>query len=328
MSFGNSRDPSSAGRPSPYSCPVCQDRRYSTFPQGEYAAAARCGACGDQCDECDGSGYIFENPRRGYRFVRACGTCSNLDNRIDCFNKARIPAHYAQASFESFISYENGGSVGNLHTIREHLWTRAQSFYPGEQGVVITGDVGTGKTHLLVALVRHFTLEKGIRTRMIEFSHLLSMLREAYERRSNSVDLLNNLSTVPVLAIDELGKGRNNDWQISIIDELISKRYNANLAIFGTSNYALTKPPVQPSTQAMVDTSSADFQKTLEQSYLMARIGERIVSRLCEITKVLEVEGVEDFRRRRASAAGSRMTPNIPKPSTFPFRDPKKGFKY
>ena len=72
---------------------------------------------------------------------------------------------------------------------------------------MLHGDVGRGKTHLMVAMIRELIFRHGIPCRFIEFSRLLSMLKEGYSSGRSDAPLLSDLSEIPVLAIDELGKG-------------------------------------------------------------------------------------------------------------------------
>ena len=53
------------------------------------------------------------------------------------------------------------------------------------------------------------------------------------------MEVLRPLLHVPVLAIDELGKERGTDWERSMLDELISRRFNSGLATLFATNYFL-----------------------------------------------------------------------------------------
>ena len=97
---------------------------------------------------------------------------------------------------------------------------------------------------------------------------------------------------MPVLAIDELGKGRNNAWQLSIIDEIISKRYNRELTTLFTTNY-----PIEDSGPSRLDSSADDYRRKATQETLRERIGERIFSRLHEMSTFIELDA-PDYRKR------------------------------
>jgi DNA replication protein DnaC len=268
---------------------------YVTFAAGDYARAR---LRIEECALCDGDGVTFERDEDGYGLVTKCPKCTNVRRRVDAFNGAKLPARYHDRTFEDFERYLHSNPDnprGNLVDVATKVYDKAVSFIPGDSGLLLVGAVGTGKTHLLSALIRHFTLEKGLVCRFIEFTHLLSDLREAYERREASAAIVEHLASVPVLAIDELGKGRKTDWQLSIIDELISKRYNRQLSTFFTSNFPLTRPSAGHG--ELIDTDTKSFRRSVSIESLGDRVGESLVSRLFEMTQVVPIRGVPDYRR-------------------------------
>lgn len=305
--------------PSMYTCQACSDKYYVTAPQGDFGVARWCEKCRTRCDMCYGEGVIFESRSTGYQAVRNCPKCSNLERRMKLFNEAKLPARYHNKDFDSFSTYYDEAysqKVGNLTSIHGEIYNYSVEFMPGNPGILLSGSVGTGKTHLMAAFVRHLALEKGFSCRFIEFTHLLSELREAYETRQNSIDIINRLSTVPVLFIDELGKGRKTDWELSIIDELISKRYNSCLSTFFTTNYPLHKESAP--LDKVIDTHKMNLKAALVRETLVDRVGQRIVSRLFEMCRIMEIgKDVPDYRQRRmqqAHAAQRRLGGSLTKP--------------
>jgi DNA replication protein DnaC len=285
-------------------CSRCETRRYITERRGDWAVARTCPNCFAVCPECRGTKYVHERDERGYEYARACRVCGPLEARIQKYNDARLPARYHRnGTFPDFETYEtdsegNKREIGNLPKVRSFVYNWTRGFVPGEQGFLLHGDVGTGKTHLLAATIRMLTLEKGFGARFIEFTHLLSEIREQFDRGRGEAALLGPLVEVPILAIDELGKGRNTDWQASIIDEIISKRYNGGLTTLFTTNYSIEA--VEPRN----DYSSKDFRRAVTTETLRERIGDRVFSRLFEMTEFVELEA-PDYRKSRNTSTSS-----------------------
>ncbi|MFW5966197.1 MAG: ATP-binding protein [Persicimonas sp.] len=276
-------------------CEQCRDKRYVLERRGDRARAVICDDCFETCPACDGAEFVYETDERGYSFAKRCPLCGTLNQRIEAFNEAGIPARYYDwgAAFEHFQTRdEDGNPLGNLQQVKVRINRWLQGFDLGETGFLLHGPVGTGKTHLLAAVVRHLTLEKGISCKFIEFTHLLSDIREQFDQGKGDSEIMAPLAEVPVLAIDELGKGRNNQWQLSIIDEIISKRYNRELTTLFTTNY-----PIEDRREGKFDPSDEDFTKNATQQTLRERIGERIFSRLYEMSNFLELDA-PDFRKR------------------------------
>ena len=278
-------------------CSTCDLNRYVVRPKVDLARAERCEACFAVCPACHGEEYAFVTDERGYRFAKPCPVCGALGARIQAFNEAGVPAryHHREATLQAFQRYadppKNSRPLGNLPKVHMKLYSWARGFRPGEKGFLMWGDVGTGKTHLLAAVIRHLTLEKGINARFVEFTHLLSDIREGFDRGHGESAVLGPVVDIPVLAIDELGKGRRNEWQLSIIDEIISKRYNRGLTTLFTTNYPVVEQKVAG------DVSGQEFRRRATLESLLERVDERIFSRLHEMADFIQIDA-PDYRRR------------------------------
>lgn len=273
-------------------CETCDNNRYVMGEKGDFAIARRCEACFAQCPACHGERFEYYTDERGYSFVRTCRICGPLDHRIHVFNHAAIPRKYAHnATFNHFERYHPGTRKqrGNLPKVHLKIYDFATGFVPGDKGFLLWGNVGSGKTHLLAIAVRHLTLEKGVNARFVEFSHLVSEIREQFDQGKGEAAVLGPIIEVPVLAIDELGKGRNTEWQNSILDEIISKRYNLGLTTLFTTNYPIEAPTISASAQR------AEIRRTVTLETLRERVGERIYSRLHEMADFVEVDA-PDYR--------------------------------
>ena len=92
-----------------------------------------------------------------------------------------------------------------------------------------------------------------------------------------------------LLAIDELGRGRCTEWELGVLDTLISKRYNGMKQVLGTTNYGTGKATGQ---------SAPNLSQPTNQPTLADRVGSRVYSRLREVCRFVPVAGA-DYRERR-----------------------------
>ena len=266
--------------PSPQSdCPQCFGHGYHTQHYKGSAKAIMC-TCMGVCTRCEG-GVLRKLVDGVWRSGRC--RCQKLPDRIQMFNRSGIPARHGEKSIGNF-KYLHRDHIKVVTRIT--MWLDAFAAGSREQGIVLHGGVGRGKTHLMVGLCKMLMFDHGIPVRFIEFSRLLGQLREGYSAGKSDDMILAPLIEVPVLAIDELGKGRLSEWEISIIDDIISRRYNAMKPILGTTNYDWREPSGKPTPTLM----KQEFEQTLGD-----RIGGRAFSRLQEITMPFLLAG-SDFR--------------------------------
>jgi len=267
--------------PSPdINCPSCRGNGYVTTSRGEVANATVC-SCIPICQRCQGVGYVTKE-ENGVLISGRC-RCQKLPDRIKMFNRSGIPARHGKDSFRNFQHTSKSATIA-LGLIND--WVHEFGKNQQTKGLVLTGEVGRGKTHLLIGICKTLIFEYGIPTRFVEFSRLLSLLKESYSKGLSDSKIITELVNIDVLAIDELGKGRLTEWEMTIIDEIISRRYNAMKTLIGTSNYAWKIASGTPTPNLAIQA----FNQTLGD-----RVGMRTFSRLQELSISLEVKGT-DFR--------------------------------
>ena len=265
----------------------CGGQGYRVEARGAVAFARIC-ECVSSCSACLGRARLMEG-----NDSRPCQT-PPPNVVVNLINAANIPARYAHASLDRFSNFT--GNARQVISGFRNLNLRPEA---GKvTGLIIEGPVGVGKTYILAAMAKSFA-EKGLSVRFTDFFQLLGELKAGFTLGKADATQLAPLVNVDVLLIDELGKGRNNDFELTILDQLICGRYNQNKPIIASTNYHLATRHyhLQRDLDSDREPSNSSEMATDQFSSLEQRIGPRMYSRLAEMCQFVELRG-EDFRRR------------------------------
>ncbi|NIP30092.1 MAG: ATP-binding protein [Candidatus Dadabacteria bacterium] len=261
-------------------CKKCHNQGYIVEVKGQYAYAKIC-ECILNCDVCEGQGHTIEINDNGYSYMKPCPKCESIRVRVKKYNRAEIPAKYYNKLQADSLKPINE-SVGMALTYAKDLFVDK---YPYNRGFILMGPSGVGKTHLAIGTIAELTLKKAVNCLFKDFYYLLSDLKTAYSGGIAENEILEPLINTDVLVIDELGKGKSNEWELNILDQLISKRYNSSKKTLITTNYIARDiiPKNLKTTEILED-----------------RVGERIASRLYEMCEPYLIKG-NDFRKNTST---------------------------
>lgn len=267
------------------SCRHCKGESFVVEPIGEHAHARLC-TCVKTCSECRGTGLVARGPER--LAPKGACRCRVTTNRIARFNQAQVPSRHAHCTLATFEPNKNIKVFAVVNR-----WIAEYDPKGRNRGIVLYGDVGRGKTHLMVAILRELIFRHGVSARFVEFSHLIADLKGTFDKGGGASEILEPLTTVQVLAVDELGKGRNTEYEGTVVDELISRRYNAASTIVGTSNYGPGPQKGRPAPNLAATDHAEDNPR------LVDRVGHRVYSRLEEMADFHELKGPDHRQKDR-----------------------------
>lgn len=104
--------------------------------------------------------------------------------------------------------------------------------------LLLTGEPGTGKTHMAVALVRA-RLELGLPAAFKRMATFYRELRDSYGGDRTEESVLRQYIGAPMLALDDLGAGGLTDHERRYALELIDERANRLRSTVVTTNWSL-----------------------------------------------------------------------------------------
>jgi DNA replication protein DnaC len=252
----------------------------------------------DICPLCEGSGLRIVQ-KDGRQFAETCD-CQVQRRATRRVQQAHIPCRYEHCSLDN---YETQLPSSHRSLAAAHL--RARKFvdsYPIETagtGLLITGSIGVGKTHLAVGILQALVAERGATGLFVDYRDLLKQVQNSYNRQVSATELeiLAPVFEAEVLVIDELGASKPTDWVWDTVAHILNTRYNDRRTTIITTNYSNVAP-------LGIDVTNNSTRIAMREETLGDRIGERMRSRLQEMCVVVEMQG-EDFRQKikRASFA-------------------------
>jgi DNA replication protein DnaC len=242
------------------------------------------------CPKCGGSGWLIVE-REGISGADRC-ECQGEDRARRLTEKAAIPQNYLNAWFGTFLDY---GHPGLRHV--KAMVTKYVEDYPlalDRPGLLLTGGVGTGKTHLAVAALRAL-IAKGHEGIFCDYQNLLDRIRASYDQSSGASDreAYRSALETDILLLDDLGAHRVTEWVEDIVTSVVTYRCNNQKPLIATTNLPVTTG-VRAEARAAGQPGQVDYRISLAD-----RIGVRAHSRLFEMCTLVPMPAVEDHRLRK-----------------------------
>jgi DNA replication protein DnaC len=231
----------------------------------------------DRCafDICDGGGLIFDELTNT---AYDCRCRPQLIARRQARSlSAVIPRRYRDVAFDRPPVTDIEPAIVSA---TRRFANAIDSQLDAGRGLWFMGPVGTGKTTLAM-LVSKAALASGRSVAIYSLPRLLNEIRDTYRAERSHVDLLDRLTAVDLLHVDDVGAERTNDWVLEELYSIVNARYEFCRSIVITTNI-------------------------LDRDALCQQITERTVSRLTEMCDELPLIGedrrMDPERHRQPSA--------------------------
>jgi DNA replication protein DnaC len=231
---------------------------------------------------CDGSGFVVDEATNT---ASDCGCrASRIARKRAASLEGRIPKRYRGASFDRPPVLGMPEPV--VSAVRGYVRNLKDRLEEG-RGMWLVGDVGTGKTTLAM-IVSGAALEAGHSVAIYSLPRLLNLIRDEVGTENSLLDLLDRLSCVDLLHIDDLGAQHTTPWRLEQLYSIIDARYQAKRPIIATTNLLPPQLSKQMSQKVLTTVSDLGTGETSEERRVVSDdasevVGQRIVSRLVEM---------------------------------------------
>ena len=195
-------------------CNRCHTARQSRF---ELFGKVRTVNCLCQCMATEKDREEAERKRREYM-------TKVMSNRAVGFPDKEL----LSCTFES----DDGSSPVLTNAMKAYV-DHFPEFRKGGKGLLLYGDVGTGKTFYAACIVNAL-IDKGYPCLMTNFSRLTNQIAGMWDGKQEYIDSLRMFSLV---AIDDLGVERDTEYMNENVTTIIDSLYRAKVPMIITSNY-------------------------------------------------------------------------------------------
>lgn len=275
------------------------------------------------CPVCQGSGWkVVERTTKGAQALAAersgpavgepkmvwavpCD-CTTADRAGHVLGRARVPERYRHCDFEN---YEADNEIENVSREQLAAWNRsltqaklvvqrfATEFPVGnENGLLLMGPCGVGKTHLAVAALKEITL-RGHSGLFYDYRELLKEIQDSYnsENQATEMGVLEPVLQAEILVLDDIGSSKPSLWALETVGHVLNTRYNEKRVTLLTTNFLDSETAANGAAPSPSPRVVGMRAPTIEDS-LTERVGKRIRSRLYEMCRTVEIFA-SDYRK-------------------------------
>lgn len=233
------------------------------------------------CETCNDTGTLQE-PNK-FQMPEFC-ECDTGDQRREeyeqtLWDRMRLPADYRGDNLRTFKTDDVTQSIRDVYQDVSVYCEKFGTMVDRGIGLYVFGDNGTGKTHLLVSVLKRAGRYFGYRDNplYIETTKFIRAHRPDSREIFSDIDPMKDPYNAPIVFLDELDDIQGTRYDFQILQDFIKTRYNNNLPTLIAAN--------------------TPFEE-LEETVAIETVRlNGMVSRLTEMCKTLSVHG-EDKRRR------------------------------
>lgn len=188
-------------------------------------------AANHRCCWCADGGRVRVAPGK-YAPCPACrGGSANPEIAVNPQERMRLPLRYAGTTFDVWKPHNGGPRLRCMSYVAD--WP------PSKPHILLTGNKGTGKTTLSIAILKAAHEKHGVTGQFWPVTDLLARLRATADpdRATESEgDILDQMRRIPLLVLDDWGAHKATDFAEDRLFTIIDYRYRDMRPTVVTSN--------------------------------------------------------------------------------------------
>lgn len=204
---------------------------------------------GSEVEQFDGSMLVRTCKRCMWEALNMAPRGSDSRSRaIACRESERLNAaligsgitpRFAGCTLENFRTEGNLSAAKALSTCKAYVDQFEENHKAG-RSLILSGNVGTGKTHLGSGMVQEVIRRHGAGALIVSVAEIVRVARGTMAKGAayTDRDVLNELASLDLLVIDEVGVQKGSEYELGLLHEVIDKRYQLVLPTVLISNLA------------------------------------------------------------------------------------------
>lgn len=190
-----------------------QERKGTSLDMRQFDGQTRPVVPGTVCN-CKGSRLVLDHDSLTHHCI-----CTLEEWAASCRSACGVPEEVlARFTFDTFVQVINPQAWGHRSAIKKYAEVDT-----GSPWLVLYGNYGTGKTHLLIAMVGAM-VKRGSHVIYANALEMESQMKQAIA--SNGVqDYIQRMANTPVLVVDDLGTEMNSEFVSSTFLHILDQRH-------------------------------------------------------------------------------------------------------
>lgn len=180
-----------------------------------------------KCDLCNNTGWIVGD------VAKEC-ICSDTRQYYRLLEKSGIAKAFLQHTFANFLERNIKALMQMKKNAIDYAHNFKTIFQKKHNSIAFLGQVGSGKTHLSIAIANEL-MRKGVGVLYMQYREAIIKIKQNILNDEFYQLEINRYKNAPVLLIDDLYKGKTTEADINIMFEIVNYRYLNNLPLVVSS---------------------------------------------------------------------------------------------
>lgn len=202
-----------------------ESKSFSAYDQERTMTCEQCGKsykkrhltfCDIWVGECE---CVIEERKREEELEKKLKEIERLNKRIE---NSGIPIRYLDSTFDTFVTREETKSAVAAAKVYAEKFIQ---FADGGQGLIFTGNTGSGKTRLATAIGNHL-LKDGYNVKFTSFNSLIDSINYGDNYGRIEAEIIKKYQACKLLIVDDICVTNVNDRWKRVLFSIVDNRVN------------------------------------------------------------------------------------------------------